>query len=180
MCSTRADWRRRWSSPEDFSRRWRRACSMRAFISAAAASVKVTTRSWLTLQRGLASQTRWTQRSARTEVLPEPAAAETRRLVPVVVIARSCSGVHLRAAAAAAAALLDDIGRLLHDALEDLFAADVLDVVVVVEGRVEAADAPVRAVGTGRDGAHAVGLEVDDTGHDAVGGLRDEFADSVE
>src|ERR671913_584717 len=98
---------------------------MRPFISAAAASVKVTTRSWLTLQRGCASQTRWTQRSARTDVFPEPAAAETRRLVPVVVIARSCSAVHLRGA------LLNDIGRLLHDALEDLFAADVLDVVVV-------------------------------------------------
>src|SRR5687768_3384251 len=131
MCSIRANCRFRWLSPSSaFSSRWRRACSMRPFISAAAASVKVTTRSWLTLHRGFASHTRCTQRSASTDVFPDPAAADTSRLPPVVVIARSCSGVHLRA-------LLDDIGPLLHDALQHLLTADVLDVVVVVQTRVE-------------------------------------------
>jgi len=60
---------------------------MRAFISAAADSVKVTTNSSLTSQVGLASHNRYAQRSANTLVFPDPAAAETSRLLPVVEMA---------------------------------------------------------------------------------------------
>src|SRR4051812_11651438 len=68
---------------------------MRSFISAAAASVNVTTRRSVTEQRSGASQTRYAQRSASTDVFPDPAAADTSTL-PVARIALSCSSVHLR------------------------------------------------------------------------------------
>src|SRR4051812_16429399 len=67
---------------------------MRAFISAAAASVKVTTSSSSTSHGGEASQTRYAQRSASTAVFPDPAAADTSRLRPVVAMAAHCSSVH--------------------------------------------------------------------------------------
>src|SRR5947209_8643556 len=66
---------------------------MRDFISAAAASVNVTTSSSSTSHGSLASQTRCAHRSASTAVLPEPAAADTRRLLPTVVIPAHCSRV---------------------------------------------------------------------------------------
>src|SRR4029450_9824303 len=62
----------------------RRARSIRPFISAAAASVNVTTSSWSTSHGGLASHTRCAHRAASTAVFPDPAAADTSKLCPVV------------------------------------------------------------------------------------------------
>src|SRR5437763_12646607 len=110
---------------------------MRLFISAAAASVKVTTSRPSTPQRSLASQTRWAQRAARTAVLPDPAAAETSRLMPVVTIPARCSGVHC--GVVAVPVLLIAVPLDLDDPAHDAFAAeDVEDAVAL--GGLEAAD----------------------------------------
>src|SRR5688572_26951030 len=143
---------------------------MRERISMAAASVKVTTSSWLTLQRGWASQIRCTQRCARTEVFPDPAAAETSRLLPLAVIASSCCGVQ---------DLLEvELLMLLLDQLcQQILALRRWDVAVAVDGGIEAANRLVLAVGAGAHRAHAIGADGDIAGDDLVGEARQLAAD---
>src|SRR4029079_18688168 len=106
--------------------RWRSARSMRDFISAAAASVNVTTSSSSTSQGSGASQTRYAHRSASTAVLPDPAAAETSRLRPVVAMPAHCALVQCAPCGiggsfvSAGCAALRAIADLLDDLFEDL------------------------------------------------------------
>src|SRR5205823_12123364 len=119
--------------------RSRKARSIRDFISAAAASVKVTTSSSSTSQCGFASQTRCAQRSASTAVLPDPAAAETSKLRPVVLIPAHCGSVHLLAAGLIGG--LFAIARPLGlDDLQHRRALHRRQVQVLIDPRIEPAD----------------------------------------
>src|SRR5690606_15735780 len=71
-----------------------RAERMRAFISAAAAFVKVATSSLSTSRGRASSAMREMMRSTSTAVLPEPAAAETSSRLPSAATAIHCSSVH--------------------------------------------------------------------------------------
>src|SRR5580658_133118 len=130
-CSTKSAWRLR-RSGESGVIRWRRTRLMRCFISAAAESVNVTTSSRLISQGGLASQTRWTQRSASTAVFPDPAAALTSRLRPTVENAARWLGVQGR----------EDVpvDSAIGDPLEHFFAIDGGEMVEGTSRFVEAAE----------------------------------------
>ncbi len=70
-----------------------RAAPIRSRISAAAASVNVTTNKRSISTGVFLSQTIRIIRSTSNAVLPAPAAAATSKLAPVAVIASSCSSV---------------------------------------------------------------------------------------
>lgn len=123
----------------------------RLFISAAAAFVKVRTRSSLISVPLSMSPAMRVMRSVRTAVLPLPAAAESRRFLFLVSSASCCAGVQWLAIVI----LLSWFCHIecypwkltLH-----IFVADSMDVIVIFfpAARVEAADGVVWAVLAGR------------------------------
>src|SRR5688572_14700002 len=116
---------------------------MRERISAAAASVNVTTSSSVTSQRcgGCASHTRYAHRSASTDVLPDPAAADTSRLWPTVWIARRCSAVHLSVESGIGCASAAKLGGRLDHAI----AIDFRQIAVTLPRRIKSTDAAIIA-----------------------------------
>src|SRR5438270_2181438 len=91
-------------------------------------------------------QTRCAHRSASTAVLPEPAAAETSRLTPVVSMPARCCDVHFTAFSRATGTPL----ARLEDAQQNVFAIHRMQDAVPV-GRLESADGPVLALRAGAD-----------------------------
>src|SRR6267378_1472602 len=90
---------------------------------------------------------RCTHRCARTEVFPEPAAADTSRLLPAEVIASFCCGVGVS---------LVLLTMLLRQLLEQIITAHGLDIAIPIDGWIKPAHAAIFAAGAGRDCSQAI------------------------
>src|SRR3954466_7798209 len=151
---------------------------MRVRISCAAATVKVTTSNSFTSQRfsGGASQIRYAQRSANTDVLPDPAAADTSTLRPTVSIARFCCGVHfVDDLALEVPEEASGITRLLYGALDDFIARVARQRPIAIHDRIEGAPGESRTVRARRVQPKPVWFDVNLPGDDLIR----EFTDST-
>src|SRR4051812_37013097 len=156
---------------------------MRGRISSPAATVKVPTSNSLTSPRrsGGASQIRYAQRSASTDVFPEPAAADTSTLRPTVSIARFCCGVHFVDDLALEVPVeASGIARLLYGALDDFIARVARQRPIAIHDRIEAAHRAIRTVRARRVQAHPIRLRLNLPIDDLIRELTDATTHQVQ